>query len=138
MALKAKSLDQCLKATFVQHRIERDENTLACFKQQKAFIGSDACFTKVRQIKAAQQSSNLSETLKQFCFYEASIFQSMKTCLLRSSEFSYADNHDEAVFDCYKQFQDRLTKKQCIEASNKLIYPAKKSHLLQQCYNNHN
>lgn len=117
--------------------MERDESIQACFKTHKAFLGSDNCFNQVRNLREAQQSANLSESLKFICFYEASIFQNIKTCLIRADEFKNADNHDEAVFHCYKQFQDKLTKKECNDTAKKLIYPAKKDYLLQHCANNY-
>jgi hypothetical protein len=133
-----KNLNQCLIETNNQHRIERDENIQACFKKHKAFIGSDACYAQIKKIKAADQSVILKENLKYICFYEASIFQNMNTCMVRAAEFADGEIHDEAIFDCYKQFQDKMNKRLCIQTSAKLIYPAKKAHLLQHCYNTYN
>ncbi|MBC7742682.1 MAG: hypothetical protein H7061_10820 [Bdellovibrionaceae bacterium] len=132
----AKSFSQCISGANTLHRLEREDTLLACFQSHKNFLGSDECFNQISKLKVAQRSGILSEKLKGICFYEASIFQNDKLCLKRADEFQNGENHDEAVFDCYKQFQDKLSQKACVEISNKLIYPAKRNHLYQHCMNN--
>ena len=131
----AKDIAGCLKETQNLHRLDRDEKTLACFNKHKAFIGSDNCFQQIRNSKAAKQSQNLQENLKQICFYEASIFQKIDNCMIRAAEFKNAENHDNAIFYCVRQFSEKLNKTKCLSASRSLIYPAKQAHLAQQCDN---
>ena len=135
MSVMAKSFSQCISTANNQARLEREDALVECFKLHKAFIGSDNCFKQIHYLKAAQKSENLSEKLKSICFYEASIFQNSKLCSARASEFKDADTHDEAIFDCFMQFQDKINQKNCIELSSKLIYPAKKDYLLAHCQN---
>ncbi len=134
----AKSFNQCIVETQNKHLIEQQAEIKECFNSYKNTLGSDNCFAQIRKLKVASQSPNLSENLRTICFYEASIFQNLKTCALRAGEFKNADGHDEAVFQCYKEFQEKITLKECLDLSKKLIYPAKQAHLKQHCFNNYN
>jgi hypothetical protein len=129
----ARSFSQCVSSANNQHRFEREESLVDCFQQFKGLLGSDNCYAQIKKLKSVQRSERLSEQLKMICFYDASIFQSAPHCLARAVEFGDADSHDEAIFECFNQFQEKLNRKSCIEMSSKLIYPSKKDYLLQHC-----
>lgn len=130
-------IEQCLSRIGTKlHIIESEELILSCFEKNKATIGSNACFQLVNNFKKIKKSFIMTEKIKSICFYDASIFQNISSCLLKTKEFKNAENRDEAVFDCYRQFQNTLTEKQCLKATTYLTYPAKKEYLLQQCSNN--
>lgn len=134
----AKSFNQCISDTQYKHLIERQEDVKDCFVRFKNTLGSDNCFLQIRKLKVASQSEILSENLKAICFYDASIFQNIQTCARRAGEFKNADNHDEAIFQCYRDFQDKISQKDCLTLSKKLIYPSKQDYLRQHCASNYN
>ncbi len=116
--------------------IERKQALENCFKFNKNKISKKQCFDFATQINQSLRYSDLAETLNSICFYETTSFDSLQICLSGASNFAIADNHDEAIFDCYRQFQTTLSQNQCIAVSRKLIYPAKKNYLFQHCQNN--
>ncbi len=131
----ATTLDLCLAtAAKNDHRLNRFDATLECFQKSKSSIGSDSCFTAVQNLKPGQTSIELNERLRSYCFYDASQFKTIKMCLAKVNAFQLAINHDEAVFECYNQFQENLTQKQCLKISELLKYPAKKEYLKAHCF----
>lgn len=107
-----------------------------CFQANLDRLSAQQCFSYAKQLNKNKKFYDLSETLNTLCFYSTSTFNDVKSCIAGSRNFAIADNHDEAVFDCYKQFQNTLSQKQCIELSRQLIYPAKKDYLFQHCQSN--
>lgn len=77
----------------------------------------------------------MSEEINSICFYETTPAKDMNSCLAETKKFKNATNHDEAVFYCYQQFQDKLTAKDCLKTADQLIYPLKKEYLRQHCHN---
>lgn len=135
----ASPTEQCLSQIGSKHHIiESDELILSCFNKYKSTVGSKSCFQLANNFNKIKKTYLLSEKIKTICFYEASIFQNISSCLLKTKEFKNADNRDEAVFDCYRQFHNTLNEEQCLKATKYLTYPAKKDYLLQQCYYNIN
>lgn len=131
---EAAALDNCLAtASKIDHRLSRFDATLECFQKSKNAVNSDSCFLSVQNLKPGQTTIELNERLRSYCFYDASQFKSIKSCLAKAATFQLAINHDEAVFECYNQFQENLNQKQCLKISELLKYPAKKEYLEAHC-----
>ena len=131
---QAAALDSCLTtASKIDHRLNRFDATLECFQKSKNAVSSDSCFLAVQNLKPGQTSIELNERLRSHCFYEASQFKTVELCLAKAEIFQLAINHDEAVFECYNQFQENLNQKQCLKLSELLKYPAKKDYLDAHC-----
>ena len=130
----AVELGSCLEiAAKVEHRLNRIEAVQSCFEKNKKQLDSESCFKGVSSLKAKSFSIELTEQLKAQCFYEISRFKSIGACLQKAKTFELAGTHDEAVFECYSQFQDELNQKQCLAVSRLLRYPAKKDYLAEHC-----
>lgn len=130
----AASLDSCLAtAAKNDHRLNRFDATFECFQKGKGAISSDSCFLAVQNLKPGQTTIEMNERLRSYCFYDASQFKSIKSCLNKANTFELAINHDEAIFECYNQFQENLNQKQCLKISELLKYPAKKEYLEAHC-----
>ncbi len=132
--------DRCLmQAVRQEHRLNRLEAIQNCFEKNKEAskktLTIPACFATVEKIKLGHASLELSEQLKSLCFYEVGAFPNIKACLNKSQVFVSAINKDEAVFECYRTFQNELSTSQCLHISTLLKYPLKRDHLVSQCYN---
>ena len=136
LSASARSFSQCVSLNSSLPQFEQEEALVDCFETNKSNLSSGSCYAAIHKIKAAQKSATLNERLKTICFYDVSLFKNDKLCMARASEFSIAENHDEALFECFNQFQESMNQKSCLEMSSKLIYPAKKEHLRQHCLNN--
>ena len=105
------------------------ENTKNCAEKNISILTLSNCFSEADKIK-----SDLSrENLKQFCFYEVSEFPSLKTCMSSAEKMQVAIHHDDAVFECVRQFQDTLDVNLCQRISKKMKYPEKAEHLSRKC-----
>lgn len=105
------------------------ENTKNCVEKNIKIITLSSCFSAAEKIK----SSLSKENLKQFCFYEVSEFPSLKTCLNAASGMEIAVHHDDAIFDCVRQFQDAMDLNLCRKISKKMKYVEKAEHLVRKC-----
>jgi hypothetical protein len=133
----AAEINRCLaQAHKIEHIIPRYQKIENCFNTYSRNMKAESCFSLAANLKATKKSMDLSETLHSICFYQTNLPRTIKSCLAQAQKFNLADNHDEAVFDCYRQFQHQLNQKQCIEVSRKLIYPSKRAYLMAQCQNN--
>ena len=131
----ASAFNNCLAtAKKIQHRLDRADAIQACFEANKMQITSEACFSGIKSIEVQNKSIELTEKLNSICFYETTAFKNTKSCLARTDEFKIATNHDNAVFECYRQFQNKINKKNCLAISSLLKYPAKKEYLQNHCY----
>ena len=134
LLLRAAPLETCLSHTDkVEHRLDRINAVQACFDKNKKTTSVDSCFLAVETNKLNRLSEELSEQIKTTCFYDIAPFKTIKSCLQRSASFVQAGNHDEAIFECYRQFEDRLNQKECLKVSASLRYPAKKDYLAEHC-----
>lgn len=130
----ASPLELCLDSALRKgHRLNRIDATYMCFIKNKNLINSEMCFSSVQNLKPGQTSIELNEKLKSLCFYEVSLFKNIKSCLQKAPVFTLAINHDEAILECYNQFQENLNQKQCLKISKLLKYPSKKDYLAAHC-----
>jgi len=105
------------------------ENTKSCAEKNIKNLTLSRCFAEAEKIK-----SDLSrENLKQFCFYEVSEFPSLKTCLSSAVQMIVAIHHDDAIFECVRQFQNVMDLNLCRKISKKMKYPEKAEHLVRKC-----
>jgi hypothetical protein len=120
-AATTSSLERCLSNNL--------ETPKTCAEKNIKNLTLNNCFNEAENLK-----SNLSkENLKQFCFYQVSEFPTLSTCLNSTEKMTIALNHDEAVFECVRQFQDRISESQCRKISVKLKYSEKSQHLNRLC-----
>jgi hypothetical protein len=132
----ASDLGHCLsRAEARGHRLDREEAVRGCFVNMKSFLSRNECFSSVRKNRSAQASVSLNEDLKSLCFYETTSYKDVNECVRESRRFVSAGDRDEAVFYCYQIFQDKLSKKQCLQTAKSLIFAAKREHLSQHCLN---
>ncbi len=137
VSVTAMEIDSCLaEATRKTHVIDQQQAIETCFLSRASSIPQKKCFEAASRIGSSKRQLNMSETLNSICFYQTQEFSDLKSCLGGAKLFKIADNHDEAIFDCYKQFQSFISEKQCVEVSRKMIYPAKRNHLFAHCQNN--
>lgn len=132
----AGELSQCLySATYQEHRLEKENSVRACFNKYKSFITKDTCYLFLEKKVSKLSSTRLNEDINSICFYETTLPKDLNSCLLETKRFKSSSNHDEAVFFCYQQYQDRISQKDCLKTASQMIYPAKKEYLQQHCYN---
>ena len=130
----AAEFDSCLaSASKVEHRLNRIESVRICFEKNKKHLDSESCYKGTSTLKTKNYSTEIMDQLKATCFYDVSRFKSVSICLQKAKIFELADSHDEAIFECYSQFQDELNQKQCLAVSELLRYPAKKEYLAEHC-----
>lgn len=134
----AADLGQCLSRAETQnrHRLDREEAVRGCFANMKTTLNRGECFSALRKSRSAQASGSLSEDIKAVCFYETTAYKDVNECVRESRRFVSAGDRDEAVFYCYQIFQDKLSKKQCLQTARNLIFAAKREHLSQHCISN--
>lgn len=131
-------IDSCLTdAKKMTRIIDKRQSIESCFQIHIKKISQHRCYELTNSLPEAKKNQDLSETLNSICFYQTTDFPDIKTCTSKADLFKVADNHDEAIFDCYRQLQSKVSQKQCIEISRKLIYPEKKSYMLRHCQNNY-
>jgi hypothetical protein len=130
----AAPIDSCLsKARKMTLAIDQKQNTEYCFQAYAKELSKTKCFDRVSNLK----KTDLQENLNSICFYQAQDFTDLKSCAAGANRFKLADNHDEALFDCYMQFQSQTSQKQCFEISRQLTLPHRKNHMRQHCQNNY-
>lgn len=120
----------------IAHRLNRVEAIQDCFDSNKESMTADACFAGIKSVQIHEKSIELNEKLNSICFYDVSRFKKISICLSKVDVFKIANNHDEAVFECYREFQNQLSQKQCLKVSSLMKYPAKKEYLDNHCYEN--
>ncbi len=123
-------LDRARKLTLA---IDQKQTTEHCFRTYAKNLSKSKCFELVNSLK----KPDLQENLNSICFYQSQDFSDIKTCASGANQLKLADNHDEALFECYMQFQSQTSQKQCFEISRKLVLPHRKNHMRQHCQNNY-
>ena len=135
----AADLSRCLSLTaYKQHRLEKEDLIRSCFNQYKLVITKETCHSLLTKKVSKLASTKLSDEINALCFYDTTPAKDMNACLKDTKKFKSTANHDEAVFYCYQQFQDKLTQNECLKTADQLIYPLKKEYLQQHCNNNSN
>ncbi len=119
----ANTLEKCLSSG------SGAESTEMCAQKYIKNLTLNQCFSEAEKIKSELSKENL----KQFCFYQVSEFPTLASCLSTSKKMAVMLNHDEAIFECVRQFQNQLNDQQCLKISDLLKYPEKKSHLKRKC-----
>lgn len=133
-SLMATEFARCLvSASERSHRLEKEESLLECFNKNKMNLSREICFKSITQNLPKSASGSFNEQLLSICFYETVISKDVNSCLHDSEKFKITINHDEAIFYCYQQFQEKISKKECLKIANKLTYPLKKEYFKQYC-----
>lgn len=136
-AAETAGLNKCLaQATYREHRLEKEDSIRNCFNNHKSALKREVCYKNATKSVNLVHSTTLLNDLISTCFYETESFQNLKDCLVDTDKFKNASAHDEAVFYCYQTFQDKMTKKDCSETAEALIFPAKKNYLSRHCMEN--
>lgn len=134
-AIAAELSDCLISASQQEHRLEKEDSIRFCFNKYKTSITKEICYLFLEQRVSKLSLRILNEEISSICFYETTPAKDMNSCLTETKKFKNATNHDEAIFYCYQQFQDRLTQKDCLKTAEQLIYPLKKEYLRQHCNN---
>ena len=136
-AHSAASLEGCLqKSNSIEHRLERQDATRACFSLVTSGLKKETCFSILTRHKQLLNTSQLQQTGTSACFYESSAHTSIKDCLNSSTKFKGGVDHDEAVFFCYQNFQEKLSKKDCLMTAEHMVFSAKRDYLVRHCLQN--
>lgn len=131
----AGELARCLfTAGEQQHRLEKENSVRQCFNLYKTYINKETCYLFLDKNVSKLSSTKLNEDINSICFYETTAPRDLNSCLIETKKFKSSGNHDEAVFYCFQQFQEKITRKECLKAADKMIYPFKKEYLRGQCY----
>ena len=135
---QAADLEKCLSAAVEQeHRIDKENAVNYCFSAFKDKTTKSHCYENIKKFRSLISSSqSLINSTNATCFYEAGVFSNISDCLKDTSRFTYAGDHDDAVFYCYQSFQESITKKDCLMTAGKLIYSGKKDYLKAHCLEN--
>lgn len=136
---QADEIDLCLSEAVSQpHRLEKEEAVKLCFDKLKTKITKNTCYELIKKKVRRLDSSKLNEEITSLCFYETTAATDINSCITESKKFKSPYNHDDAVFFCYQQFQEKLDKNQCLKAADQMIFPLKKEYLQQHCNSNSN
>ncbi|MEQ1721668.1 MAG: hypothetical protein ABL930_00740 [Pseudobdellovibrio sp.] len=139
LQLGAQELERCLNyATAQEHRLEKEDIIKICFDKFKTKINKSECYSYLNKKVKSLDSTKLNEEITSVCFYETSQTPDLNSCMSETKKFKSSNNHDEAVFYCYQQFQEKLSKADCLKTANQLIFPLKKEYLTNHCNNNSN
>ncbi len=132
-------LDTCIRTVLTRpklFRLEKEESIKNCVELNKAKIDQNTCFSKVKNLKTWVHSTELQTQMTATCFYDTQQFKSVASCTQAARNFSFASDHDEAIFYCYQIFQENLNQNQCIDLADKMIFPLKKDYLKRHCLQN--
>lgn len=131
---RADELEKCLSSVGTNvNRLEREDAVARCFTSFTQMTGKDACFGHIEKYKSLVNSTRLQNLALNSCFYESTGYKTMQDCMGDTKLFKKASDHDEAVFYCFKSFQERLNKDECTNTAKKLIFTAKREYLLNHC-----
>lgn len=139
VSLQANEVEQCLTyAVSQEHRLEKEDAVKICFDKFKSRLDKNTCYDLVKKKVRPLDSTKLTEEITSTCFYDTTSATDIHSCLSESKKFKSAYNHDDAVFFCYQQFQEKLGKSECLKAANQMIFPLKKEYLKEHCNNSSN
>jgi hypothetical protein len=130
------NINQCLsKAQSLSHRLDRLDEIKACLTRHVSGLSKNECHSLVEKKSSLWGSIKLTEEARLLCFYETPSGPDIRTCLRDAKKIQDASRHDEAVFYCYQQFQEKLSLDDCLFTARQMIYPVKMDHLKQHCLN---
>lgn len=114
------------------HRLDREVALRQCYARYKT--SKKTCYRTLKSVIGPQESLRLTEDIRSVCFYDAQpAARTVEDCVQEAAAFKVAAEHDEAVFYCYQQFQEKIDRRQCLKTARQLIYPAKEDYLTQHC-----
>lgn len=132
------SFGTCMRtANRFEHRIDRMENIRNCFETEKKNLTAETCLAVVNQKIRDKYTTRFEDELRSICIYETTSLASLEKCEVQADKFRSSYNHDDAIFFCFQQFQEKLSKKQCLNSAAKLIFPLKRDYLKQHCKDNY-
>ena len=107
----------------------------AGFNQYAPKITQEKCNSLNKKIISKLDSSLISENTSLICFYETNnSYTSLNACIEQTKKLKNPYNHDDALFYCYQQFQEKMTLAECLKTSKKMIFPTKQDYLAGHCY----
>ncbi|MCM2353422.1 MAG: hypothetical protein NDI63_07350 [Pseudobdellovibrio sp.] len=117
------TLEKCLD--------EQPNEIRECLGKTSKHITLSSCFEQVNTVK----SNYLKENVREYCFYHISEFPNLKSCVAKARQFTDAENHDAALFNCYSQFESTINKATCETMSKMFRFPEKGRYLKSNCSN---
>lgn len=114
-------VEKCLKLS--------TESTSSCVNQNLTHKTLNQCYALVDTVR----STNAKEKLKNYCFYQISEFPTLKSCVQASIKFFEAENKDQALFECYRQFAATTNKSSCLQIAKSMTYSDKRTYLENHC-----
>ena len=91
----------------------------------------DSCYKMSETIFSTQSKENV----KNYCFYEINEFPTLKTCVDSARKFYMAEDKDHALFECVRQFSNKISVKNCLSVSKMMTLPVRASYLEGHCTN---
>lgn len=117
------SLEKCLDS--------QPNEIRECLGKSSKYLTLSSCFDQSKEIK----SNYLKEGVHEYCFYQISEFPNLNSCVTKARQFTDAENHDAALFNCYLQFETTMKKKTCETMSKMFRFPEKGRYLKSNCGN---
>lgn len=131
---KASSMGSCLALAEAKvHRLDRLDEVKNCLTRYATTLSKNDCHSLVEEKSSDWSSIKLTEEAHSLCFYETSAEKDIRSCLRYTKKLQDASRHDEAVFFCYQQFQEKLNLDDCLYVARQMIYPVKTDYLKQHC-----
>lgn len=128
------NLPQCLShINYQTHRLDKENNIFYCFDKYRTTTVQNSCFTNLDNMSSKVVSIKLAEEIRSICFYETTPFKDLNSCMKEVKRFKNTANHDEAIFFCFQEFQNKINQKECLKTAKQLIYPSKKDYLIKYC-----
>lgn len=119
----ASSLEKCLD--------EQPNEIRECLGKTSKHITLSSCFEQVGSVK----SNFLKENVREYCFYHISEFPNLNSCVGKARQFTDAENHDAALFNCFSQFETSMKKATCEKMAKLFRFPEKGRYLKSHCSN---
>jgi hypothetical protein len=117
------SLEKCL--------YDQPNEIRACLGKTSKHMTLSSCFDQTINIK----STFIKESVHEYCFYHISEFPNLRSCTAKAEQFTDAENHDAALFNCYLQFETNMKKETCEKMAKMFRFPEKGRHLKSNCVN---
>lgn len=103
----------------------------SCLGKSSKHITLSSCFDQAALVK----SNYLRENVHEYCFYHISEFPNLNSCVDKARQFTDAENHDAALFNCYLQFEIKMTKNSCEKIAKMFRFSEKGRYLKSNCSN---
>lgn len=128
----SEKLSLCLRLALKgENPNDRDQKKIKCIEDYKTLLSVETCAKLAQEM----EYSTSEDQTKTYCLNDlpSTIKMNFAQCFQIAHSMEYIDNSEGEKWDCFRKFEGKITKNECLNAAQKMKFLSNRTRLKSFC-----